>query len=47
MVTKQLLQELQTIIKEEYQLDLTDEEAEELGNTLVGCYQILSEQETL
>jgi len=43
MVSKELLEELKIILKEEYKLDLSDEEVDELGNCLVSCFQILSE----
>lgn len=46
MVSKALLEELKIILKEEYQLELSDDEVEELGNCLVGCFRVLSEDTT-
>jgi hypothetical protein len=45
MVSKQLLAELKIILREEYGIDLSDEEIEEFGNCLVNCFKILSESE--
>lgn len=45
MVSKGLLQDLQIIIKEEYNLDISNSEIAELGNSLVTSFQILSEPE--
>jgi hypothetical protein len=43
VISKELLSELKIILKEEYSVELTDGEVEELGNCLVSCFQILSE----
>ena len=45
MVSKERLQELKTILLEDYGILLTDAEVEELGSTLITFFQILSEPE--
>lgn len=42
MVSQQLLQELKEIIKVEYGRDLSMEEISEIGNGLVGYYDLLA-----
>lgn len=41
MISQKLLNELKTIIKEDYELNLTDKEISELGNLLVDSFKIL------
>lgn len=45
VINQELLQELKVIIAEEYNLELSDDEISQLGNSLVNCFQILTEQE--
>ena len=47
MISKERIQELKTILAEEFNILLTDAEIAELGNTLVTFFQILSEPEVL
>jgi len=42
MVSQQLLQELKKIIKEEYTRDLSVEEISQIGNGLVGYFDLLA-----
>jgi hypothetical protein len=41
MVSQKLLKELQNIIQEDYDLNLTEKEISELGNLLVDSFKIL------
>ena len=43
MVSKKLLQELKQIIKEEYGIELKPKEVSDMGNTLVGFFELLME----
>ena len=44
MVSKKLLKELKQIIKEEYQIELkSKKEVSDIGNTLVGFFELLAE----
>lgn len=43
MISKKLLKELQQIIKEEYGVELEPKEASNIGNTLVGFFELLAE----
>lgn len=43
MVSKNLLKELQQIIKEEYKINLKSKEVSDIGNTLVGFFELLME----
>lgn len=43
MVSKKLLKELKQIIKEEYQIELKPKEISDIGNTLVGFFELLAE----
>lgn len=45
MVSKELLAELEIILKEEYGVDFTDEEVAEFGECLVNCFKILGDKE--
>lgn len=45
MVSKELLNELQEILQEDYQLLIPDDEIEELGNSLVDSYKVLLDVE--
>jgi hypothetical protein len=49
MVSQGLLQELRVIIKEDYGIELKQDEVSELGNLLVTLYELLAkmEQETI
>lgn len=47
MVSEERLAELKDILTEEYGILLTDAEIEDLGNTLVTSFQILSEPNDL
>lgn len=42
MVSQQLLEELQQIISEEYGQDLKIEEVSQIGNNLVGYFDLLA-----
>ena len=42
MVSQQLLQELKEIIRVEYRRDLSMKEVSEIGNGLVGYYDLLA-----
>lgn len=42
MVSKGLLEELKVILKEDYGQDLTPEQVFEIGNTLVGYFDLLA-----
>jgi len=41
MVSQKLLKELQNIIREDYDLNLTDKEISDVGNLLVDSFKIL------
>jgi len=41
MLSRQLVQELKIILEEEFGLDLTNQEAEAVGNELVASYEVL------
>jgi len=41
MVSQKLLKELQNIIQEDYDLNLTEKEISDLGNLLVDSFKIL------
>jgi hypothetical protein len=41
MINQQLIQELKIILKEEFELDLPDQEVEVVGNQLVSSYETL------
>lgn len=43
MVSKELLVELQLIIKEEYGVELKPKAVSDVGNTLVGFFELLAE----
>lgn len=43
MVSKKLLKELRQIIKEEYGVELKSKEVSDIGNTLVGFFELLAE----
>jgi len=43
MVNKELLKELKQIIKEEYQIELKPKAVSDVGNTLVGFFELLAE----
>lgn len=45
MVSRELVEELRIIIKEEYQVDLEPEEASEIANTLVNFFNLLTKIE--
>lgn len=45
MVSKKLLQELKQIVKEEYGVELKPKEVSNIGNTLVGFFELLLEIE--
>jgi hypothetical protein len=42
-VSKELVLELQTIIKEDYDREVSFEQASSIGNTLVGYFDLLAE----
>lgn len=42
MVSQELLQELHTIIKEDYDIDLPPDAVFEVANTLVGFYDLFA-----
>jgi len=42
MLSPQLLTELKQIVKEEYNVILTDQEVSQLGNFLIDSYDILT-----
>jgi len=42
MLNRQLLNELETILKEDYGLVLNQNEAKEIGNTLVKFFELLA-----
>jgi hypothetical protein len=46
MVKKELLDELKQILKEDYDLNLNDEDVYIVGNTLVKAFEILIEADT-
>lgn len=43
MVSQELLDELQIIIKEDYKIELTPQEVSEVGNTLVNFFSLLAD----
>lgn len=43
MVSKEMLKELEQIIKEEYGVELRPKEISDIGNTLVGIFELLAE----
>ena len=43
MINKELLKELKQIIKEEYQIELKPKAVSDVGNTLVGFFELLAE----
>jgi len=43
MVSNKLLKELRLIIKEEYGFEIKPKEASDIGNTLVGFFELLME----
>lgn len=45
MVSQVLLQELRVIIKEDYGIELKQDEVSELGNLLVTLYELLAKME--
>ena len=42
MLSKELLEELKLILKEEYSLNLSDDETAKLGRNLVGYFSLLA-----
>ncbi len=45
MISRTLLEELKTIVKEDYGKDLTPEEVSEIGTTLLNYFDLLTEVE--
>ena len=45
MVSKELLEELRAILKEDYQLEVDQSGLFEIGNSLVGFFELLSEMQ--
>lgn len=45
MVSQELLQELKVIIKEDYGVELKQDEVSELGNVLVALFELLAKME--
>lgn len=43
MLSKPLLNELKTIMSEDYGKDLSDQEVSQIANTLVGYFDVLAE----
>ena len=43
MVSKKLLKKLQQIIKEEYGIELKPKEVSDIGNSLIGFFELLIE----
>lgn len=41
MISQKMIEEFKHIYKEEYGVDLTDSQASEIGNNLVGFFKVL------